>query len=214
VIRHCPPGSVKGREPIVRIGSAHGDDSSVAGWELDVRCGGTAGGIAARPIAACPLRTGRARVDPGSEGEEGQGQPGADPASDVDDFFDDIIDTFKLGVLIIAIAIALPFILFVVILIARMRQRRARGREVREAGERSADEELVALGDEIRELDLDTSMPNASRGALTEYEQAIRYYDQANELLAGDPTEYRVEQARAAMAAGRRHLAATRERLD
>jgi hypothetical protein len=154
-----------------------------------------------------------ARVDPGPEGEVGEGQPGAAPSSDGEDFLDDIIDTFKLGVLIIAIAIALPFILFVVILIARMRQRRARGREVREAGERSADEELVALGDEIRELDLDTSMPSASRAALTEYEQAIRSYDQANELLSGDPTEYRVEQARAAMAAGRRHLAATRERL-
>ena len=84
---------------------------------------------------------------------------------------------------------------------------------MREAGERSADDELVALGDEIRELDLDTSMPDASRAALAEYEQALARYDQANELLSGDPTEYQVEQARAAIAAGRRHLAAARERL-
>jgi hypothetical protein len=56
-------------------------------------------------------------------------------------------------------------------------------------------------------------MPNADRGALTEYEQAIHNYDQANDLLLGDPTDYRVQQARAAIAAGRRHIAAARERL-
>jgi hypothetical protein len=56
-------------------------------------------------------------------------------------------------------------------------------------------------------------MPNANRAALTEYEQAITRYDQANELLSGDPSEYKVEQARAAIAAGRGHLAAARERL-
>jgi hypothetical protein len=56
-------------------------------------------------------------------------------------------------------------------------------------------------------------MPNANRAALTEYERAITRYDQANELLSGDPSEYKVEQARAAIAAGRGHLAAARERL-
>ena len=122
-------------------------------------------------------------------------------------------DAFRLGVLIVAAAIALPFIVGALLLAARVRRRRAREAEVRESGERSADEELVALGDEIRELDLDTSMPSASRAALAEYEQAIARYDQANDLLSGDPTEYRVEQARAAIAAGKRHLAATRERL-
>ena len=41
----------------------------------------------------------------------------------------------------------------------------------------------------------------------------IAHYDQANELLEGEPTEYRVEQARATVAAGKRHIAAARERL-
>ena len=50
-----------------------------------------------------------------------------------------------------------------VLLAARARRRRAREREVHEAGEQSADDELVELGDEIRELDLDTAMPGASR---------------------------------------------------
>jgi hypothetical protein len=56
-------------------------------------------------------------------------------------------------------------------------------------------------------------MPGASRQALAAYEQAIASYDQANDLLTGDPSEYQVDQARAAIAAGRRHIAAARERL-
>ncbi len=151
-----------------------------------------------------------ARIDPGPESDPGQ-QPPSVP--DPDDFLDDLGDAFKLGVLIVAGAIALPFILGAVLLAARARRRRAREKEVREAGERSADDELVELGDDIRSLDLDTSMPNAPRAALAEYEQAIARYDQANELLSGDPTEYRVDQARAAIAAGRRHIEAARERL-
>jgi hypothetical protein len=97
-----------------------------------------------------------------------------------------------------------------VVLVSRMRRRRAQEREVHEAGEESAGTELVALGEEIRALDLDTSMPNAPRAALAEYEQAIARYGQANELLEGDPTAYRVEQAQAAIAAGKRHIAAAR----
>ena len=151
------------------------------------------------------------RIDPGP-GDDVQSQPGPD-VPNADDFLDDLGDAFKLGVLIVAGAIALPFILGAVLLAARARRRRAREHEVQEAGERSADDELVALGDEIRELDLDTEMPGASRQALTEYEQAIALYDQANGLLSGDPSEYQVEQARAAIAAGRRHISAARELL-
>jgi hypothetical protein len=109
--------------------------------------------------------------------------------------------------------VAVPFVLGAILLMAAVRRRRAREEEVRRSGERSADDELVALGDEIRDLDLDTSMPNASRLALAEYEQALASYDQANELLSGEPSAYQVDQARAAIAAGRRHLATTRERL-
>ena len=151
------------------------------------------------------------RIDPGPAGDA-QSQPAPD-VPNADDFLDDIGDAFKLGVLIVAAAIAVPFILGAVLLAARARRRRARAQEVREAGERSADDELVELGDEIRALDLDTEMPGASRQALTEYEQAIARYDQANDLLVGQPSEYQVEQAQAAIAAGRRHVSAARELL-
>lgn len=152
------------------------------------------------------------RVDPGRPTDVQETQPGS-PVPDADDFLDDVGDAFRLGVLIVALGVALPFVVVAVFLVARARRGRAREAEVRQSHERSAADELVTLGDEIRALDLDTSMPSASRAALAEYEQALARYDQANELLSGEPTAYRVEQARAAIAAGRRHLATARERL-
>jgi hypothetical protein len=166
--------------------------------------------LAAELVAAIPRI---ARVDPGPSGDLRQDSPGPVQIPDGDDFLDDIGDAFRLGVLIVATAVALPFVVLAVFLIARARRRRARDAEVLESGDRSANDELVAFGDEIRALDLDTSMPGADRAALAEYEQALALYDQANELVSGDPTPYRVEQARAAIAAGRRHVAAAAERL-
>ena len=173
--------------------------------------------LATQLLAAIP-RLGR--VDPGPDADVNRDRPrdtpdppGSTDVADADDFLDDIGDAFRIGLLIVAAAIALPFILFAVFMALRVRRNRAREHEVREAGEKSADRQLVELGDEIRSLDLDTSMPGASRAALVEYEQAIARYDQANELLEGDPTDYRVQQAQATIAAGRRHIEAARQRL-
>jgi hypothetical protein len=154
-----------------------------------------------------------ARIDPGSALDPRSGPAPAFEVPGGENFLDDVGDAFRLGVLIVAAAIALPFVLVAIFLLMRARRGRAREEEVQQAGEWSAQSELVALGDEIRSLDLDTSMPNANRAALAEYEQGLASYDQANDLLSGDPTPYRVEQARAAIAAGRRHVEAARERL-
>ena len=169
-------------------------------------------------LAAIP-RLGR--VDPGPDADVNRDRgapsvpraPGVTEVQDADDFLDDIGDAFRIGLLVVAGAIALPFVLFALFMVLRVRRGRAREAEVREAGEKGADRQLVELGDEIRSLDLDTSMPNTPRAALTEYEQAIARYDQANELLEGEPTQYRVQQAQAAIAAGRRHIEAARQRL-
>ena len=160
---------------------------------------------------------GIARVDPGP-GEDLRGPPGdsgADvPAPEAEDFLDDIKDAFRLGVLIVAAAVALPFVLVGIYFLFRVRRHAAREEEVLESGEQAARRELVVLGDGIRSLDLDTSMPTADRGGLTAYEQALSSYDQANELLTGDdPSAHRVEQARAAIAAGERYIEAARQQL-
>ena len=56
-------------------------------------------------------------------------------------------------------------------------------------------------------------MPGADQAGLADYEQAVAHYEQANELLRGDPTAYRVEQAHAVIAAGERALEAAKRRL-
>jgi hypothetical protein len=170
--------------------------------------------------------SGIARVDPGV-GEDlrgpvadpGAGNPGAGDSGSggsvpaIDDAADGITDAFRLGVLIVAGAIALPFVLGALYFLVWVRRRAAREEEAQESGEQAVRRGLVVLGDGIRALDIDTSMPGADRRGLAEYEQAISRYDQANELLTGDPSPYQVEQARAAVEAGGRHIEAARTQL-
>jgi hypothetical protein len=70
---------------------------------------------------------------------------------------------------------------------------------------------MAAKAKELSTLVAETNTKRQS--AIDLITQAIASYDQANELLEGQPTEYRVDQARAAIAAGKRHIAAARERL-
>jgi hypothetical protein len=151
--------------------------------------------------------------DPGAGDSDAGGSGGGGSAAPVDDAFDGITDAFRLGVLIVAGAVALPFLLGTIYFLLRVRRRAAREEEVQESGEQAVRRGLVALGDGIRSLDLDTSMPGADRRGLAAYEQAIARYDQANELLTGDPSAYRVDQARAAIEAGERHIEAARGQL-
>src|SRR3954454_5184457 len=60
----------------------------------------------------------------------------------------------------------------------RQRQRREQ-RELEEV-KRVARDDLVALGDDIRALDLDVEMPGAVPAAKADYERALGSYDQAN----------------------------------
>ena len=154
-----------------------------------------------------------ARVDPGPAADIDRGAPSGTGVPDTEGFLDDVGDTFKLVGLIIAGAIALPFLLFAGWLLLRFLRAGRRAAEVNAHSERTVRDELVSLGDGIRSLDLDTSMPSADRGALAEYEQAIARYDQANDLLLGEPSAYEVEQAKAVISAGLRHVEAARRRL-
>lgn len=158
-----------------------------------------------------------ARVDPGAE--EDLRQPAGDsgaggPVPEADDFLDPIEDAFRLGVLIVAGAVALPFVLVAIYFLLRVRRSAAREEEVLESGEQAARRGLTGLGEGIHSLDLDTSMPGADRGGLAAYEQALACYDQANELLAGDPSAHRVGQASAAIEAGERHIESARRQLS
>ncbi len=69
--------------------------------------------------------------------------------------------------------------------IALGRSRRRRKEEHDHAGElrETAHEDLVALGDDIRALDLDVEMPNADPQAKEHYAAAVERYDQAERAL-------------------------------
>ena len=157
-------------------------------------------------------------MDPGPDEDlrapQGNPNPNAGaPVPEADDFLDGVGDAFRLGVLIVAAAVALPFVLAALYFLYRVRRRAVREEEVLESGEQAARRELTQLGEGIRSLDLDTLMPDADAGGLAAYEQALARYDQANELLVGDPTAHRVEQARAAIAAGERDIESARRQL-
>src|SRR5829696_2893769 len=68
------------------------------------------------------------------------------------------------------------------LLLSRRRRRKEEQAEVAELKENVRDD-LVALGDDIRALDLDVEMPNANPQAKADYGRAVEAYDRADDLL-------------------------------
>jgi hypothetical protein len=164
-------------------------------------------GLAAQLVAAVD---GIAEVDPGTGADLG----GPVPAAPADDPLGDVGDSFRLGVLIVAAAIALPFLIGAAALLLFLRRRRAATEDREEITFGDTRDELVALGEEIRSLDLDVDMPGASRRGRDDYERALEFYDRANKLLAGgDPSAVELAEARRSVAEGRASIAAAREDL-
>jgi hypothetical protein len=171
-------------------------------------------GLAAQLIAAVE---GIAEVDPGAGADANAPNPGvpnAEGGEQSNDVGDDIGDSFRVGVLIVAGAIALPFILGMLVFLIGWRRRREAAQDREELERGDARDELIALGEEIQALDLDVEMPNASPHGRDEYERALRLYDRANQLLQkDDPSEVELYEARRSLEEGRARLDAAREAL-
>jgi hypothetical protein len=172
-------------------------------------------GLAAQLLAAVD---GIAEVDPGADADVNA--PSIDlpairiPATQPDDVADDVGDSFRLGVIIVAAAVAIPFLLGAVALLMALRRRRAAAEDRAELDRGDARDQLVALGEEIQALDLDVEMPNASPLGREEYERALRLYDRANQLLGkDDPSEVELYEARRSLEEGRARIAAARKAL-
>jgi len=99
---------------------------------------------------------------------------------------------------------------------ALMRNRRTRRERAAQAAElrRVADEDLVALGDDIRALDLDVEMPGADERAKADYARALTAHEQASAALsrARTPDDFApiaqtLEEGRFAMEAAKARLA-------
>jgi hypothetical protein len=116
----------------------------------------------------------------------------------------------------------LPLLLIVVLAVggiaafsfARNRSRRHERDAQLSDVKRTANEDLVALGDDIRALDIDTQMPGADSGAKSDYERAVLGYDAANRRLGSARTlrdlqglGEQLEDARFAMESAKARLA-------
>ena len=99
-------------------------------------------------------------------------------------------------------------------IVLRIRRRRRDEAEVL-AEERDAfRKEVVALGDQIRELDLDVSMPDADPQGRAAYERALAVYDEANAALTMRRSPASLQRARAALQEGHQRMAEAKRLLE
>ncbi len=160
---------------------------------------------------------GIAKVDPGASGDLGAGRTRSAPPTalpDLNETTDSVADTVKLVLLIIAAAVALPFVIGAGWIVLRIRRRRRDEAEVL-AEERDAfRKDVVALGEQIRELDLDVSMPDADPEGRAEYERALAVYDEANAALTMRRSPASLQRARAAIQEGNQRMANAKRLLE
>jgi hypothetical protein len=96
----------------------------------------------------------------------------------------------------------------------RRREREAERRRELEEVKQVAQEDLVALGDDIRALDLDTSMPDADPEAVRHYTEAVTQYQKAATALDQARRTEDLAPMSAALEAGRYEMSATKAILE
>jgi hypothetical protein len=176
-------------------------DSFRAGATQGVLSGGEAGGLAGAALEAkrdrgtyavledFVRRVGQARAGGGSSGSgsEGGGFP----------WF-------------LAALVAIPLALFGLVRRRRRRQEAAEMEEVREV----ARDEVVALGDDIRSLDLDMEMPDADAEAKQHYGLAVERYQQAEQALDGAGRPEHLQRVSELLEEGRWAMEAARAEME
>jgi hypothetical protein len=96
----------------------------------------------------------------------------------------------------------------------RRREREAERRRELEEVKQVAQEDLVGLGDDIRALDLDTSMPDANPEAVRHYTEAVDQYQKAADALDRAGRVEDLAPVSAALEAGRYEMSATKAILE
>jgi hypothetical protein len=99
------------------------------------------------------------------------------------------------------------------VLLRRRRRRQFEAAEFAEVKDNARDD-LVALGEDIRALDLDIEMPNVDPEARADYERAVNAYDRADSAweVARRPED--LEPVGAALEEGRWAMASAKARLE
>jgi hypothetical protein len=114
---------------------------------------------------------------------------------------------------VLLILLGLPLGLFA---LSRRRQRKRQEEHARaelEEVKQVAREDLVALGDDIRALDLDVQMPDADPEGRQHYNQAVERYTEAEQALDGVRRAEDVERVTSALEEGRWAMSAAKAEL-
>jgi hypothetical protein len=144
---------------------------------------------------------GIAAVDPGPDTSTGPSSQAPEPAG---------THVSAAVWIVVAAVIGLPLAAWA--LLTGRRRWRA-GRDARETFDddlADARQQLVSLGDDIRDLDIDESMPGADPAGKRDYDEALDQYQRAERLLGEDANPRRLARANAALAEGRRLMDAAR----
>jgi hypothetical protein len=156
---------------------------------------------------------GIAAVDPGpgSPGDSGGAPTGAPVSPASNPTTTHVSSTFWI---VLAAAIGLPLAAWALLVGGRRRRARADARETFDDDLADARQQLVSLGDDIRDLDIDESMPAADPAGKRDYENALDQYERAERLLGEGANPRRMVRANSALAEGRRLMDQARTRLD
>ena len=161
---------------------------------------------------------GLAAIDPGPSADTG-GPPGAPAGTDdfndqADGIFETVEDAIRTTTLIIAAFFIIPILAGIIWIVLRVRRNRKEAEGDVDFAQEKLRGSLIELGDEIRALEVDTSMPGANALALSDYEAAVQQYDKANFALSKSEQNPRyVGEAKAAIAEGHRRISDAKVRL-
>jgi hypothetical protein len=171
---------------------------------------------------------GVARVDPGPQGDEqseaaaeqpppslgaGADDPFGDTIDDVGDTVEGIGDAVRIVIFVIGAVVVLVIAVPLLLMARRVRRERADLAEDFDDECSAARDELVAVGDLVRELDITAQMPGADPGGLEALGRAVDLYGRAERQLGKADNPRRLHRARVTLGEAREQGELARTRL-
>ena len=147
---------------------------------------------------------GLASIDPDAGSPPSRSSPFGSPPSST---------SLNISPLVVLIIIGVPFLAVGSVIGVRRWRAHAAAHETFEDDLADAKDQLVSLGDDIRDLDIDTSMPNADAAGKQDYENALVQYQRAERLLGEKVSVRRLARANDAIAQGKRFMDVARREL-
>ena len=134
--------------------------------------------------------------------------------STADDAAGEILGFVTAVFIVVALLIAAPFVALGIWLFLRFR--RDRKEKAQDLGDdrATARDELIALGEELRQLDLDVEMPQAAPEGRAAYERALLEYERANTAFPQASNMRRLAKVNRMLADGRREIETAKRLLD